>query len=765
MKTFRSSVVLSLCLLAGSTAMAGTYLGVVAWGDDTYGQCDVPAGVKNVVSVACGGTFSCALLADSTVAVWGKYYNGSAYVPMFVPSGLTNVIAIAAGVSHCLALKTDGTVVAWGLNNWNQCNVPSGLNGVAAISAGGACSLATRTNGIVVGWGSDDYGQCDSPTVNVTATATSGDFTLALRADGTVAAWGNCVYWGQCSVPAGLNGVSKIATGGYTGFALETNGTVVAWGNNSYGQCNIPTGNVLAIAAGPGSCLALKSDGTMAAWGLNEGQGNLPPALNGVVGISTSISGFYSLAIVPLLVPTVWQQLPAAISLPYGASNNLSIAGSSVSSLGCQWFFNGAVIPGANGTNFPIPSFSPSQAGAYSISVSNQLGQGSATFVVRLANSPVVLVDGVDVGGGTIDRFNSAQVTMSTTFGVGASIYYTLDGSTPDFTKKVYSGSFALTHSATIRAIAYNQSFTESAEAEPITVQMFGAATDGGGSMSLSPASGSGFDGYVTNTLVTATATTSNGWAFLGWLGNATGANPVVTTAMTLDKGVKAIFGAMVSTNVLGSGSIVFNPAGSLYPYGSSVRVWAVPQNGNRFFGWQGSVTGTNNPATLVINQPTQTVTATFASLSAGKYSITAICDGKGTLTVNPYATYYNTGQTVALTPLPDAGQSFIGWTGDASGTANPLLVTMNQSQIITADFSKRPSLQVGTTIDGMFENGFMLTLNGEFGAAYQIYTSTNLTTWTPLGTVTNTFGVSQFLDANGTNAPLGFYRLMQTGQ
>ena len=329
--------------------------------------------------------------------------------------------------------------------------------------------------------------------------------------------------------------------------------------------------------------------------------------------------------------------------------------------LAFQWLFNSVPIVNATNTSLTISNFDLTQAGAYSVTVSNQFGITTAVNVLRLTNSPVVLVDGVDVGGGTVDRFNSAQVAMSTTFSVGASIYYTLDGSAPDYTKTFYSGSFALTHSATIRAVAYNQPFTASAEAAPITVQMFGAATDGGGSVSLSPAPGSGFDGYVTNTLVTATATASNGWTFLGWLGNATGTNPVVTAAMTPDKEVKAVFGAAVSTNVLGSGSIILDPAGLIYPYGSSVRVWAVPQNGNRFFGWQGSVTGTNNPATLVINQPTQTVTATFASLSAGKYSLTAACDGKGSVTVNPYATYYNNGQTVTLTPLPDAGQSFIG--------------------------------------------------------------------------------------------------------
>ena len=57
---------------------------------------------------------------------------------------------------------------------------------------------------------------------------------------------------------------------------------------------------------------------------------------------------------------------------------------------------------------------------------------------------------------------------MSSTFGPSAHIYYTLDGSQPDFTAPPYSGAFTLTNSATIRAIAYNSAYTDWAEAAPI---------------------------------------------------------------------------------------------------------------------------------------------------------------------------------------------------------------------------------------------------------------------------------------------------------
>ena len=44
---------------------------VVAWGDDSDGQCDAPAGLTNAIDVAAGYNFSLALKADGTVAAWG----------------------------------------------------------------------------------------------------------------------------------------------------------------------------------------------------------------------------------------------------------------------------------------------------------------------------------------------------------------------------------------------------------------------------------------------------------------------------------------------------------------------------------------------------------------------------------------------------------------------------------------------------------------------------------------------------------------------
>src|SRR5207253_648780 len=83
---------------------------VAAWGYNSDGETNVPAGLSNVVAISAGGYHSVALKSDGTVVVWG--YNLDFEVD--VPAGLNNVVAIAAGFYHTVALKSDGTIVSWG---------------------------------------------------------------------------------------------------------------------------------------------------------------------------------------------------------------------------------------------------------------------------------------------------------------------------------------------------------------------------------------------------------------------------------------------------------------------------------------------------------------------------------------------------------------------------------------------------------------------------------------------------------------------------
>lgn len=69
---------------------------------------------------------------------WGNNYYGQCNVPQ--PN--EDFVAISAGWWHSVALKSDGTVVAWGANTHGECNVPEIDAKIVAISAGGHHTLA-----------------------------------------------------------------------------------------------------------------------------------------------------------------------------------------------------------------------------------------------------------------------------------------------------------------------------------------------------------------------------------------------------------------------------------------------------------------------------------------------------------------------------------------------------------------------------------------------------------------------------------------------
>ena len=358
---------------------------VVAWGDDSDGECDVPPGLTNAIDIAGGYyDFSLALKADGTVVAWGD----NTYGECNVPDGLTNVTGIAAGGAHVLALLQNGTVVAWGANGHGQTNVPAGLTNVTAIAAGNACSLALRNDGTVVAWGYNGFGQTNVPALGpVTQIAAGVVHSAALLADGTVTVWGyngSGFGWNTTNVPAGLSNVVSIAAGAYHTLALKADSTVTAWGAGgtntggqieNYGQSIVPSGlsNVVAIAAGGVLSLALKADGTVVAWGDNTfGQKNLPDGLTGVKAIAAG--GIHGLAIRSgQLMPLILQQPVNQCAQP-GDTVSFSAKGEGFADVQYQWQFNGVDISGATNATLTLTNVSSADEGSYRVVISDSAG-------------------------------------------------------------------------------------------------------------------------------------------------------------------------------------------------------------------------------------------------------------------------------------------------------------------------------------------------------------------------------------------------------
>ncbi len=274
---------------------------VIAWGDNSGGQCSVPANLMDAVGVGGGDYHTIALRHNGTLLGWG--YNGDGQTN--VPAGSLLYVSIACGAAHNLAIREDGSLVAWGRNDAGQINIPANAkSNILSIAAGDSHSVALLSAGSVVAWGDNSFGQTSVPAglTGVRAVAAGRNHSLALLGTGRVSAWGFNTY-GQSSPPASLTNAMAIAGGYLHSAALCSNGTVVVWGDNSYGQTNVPAGvsNVVAIAAGDFHTLALRADGTIVGWGNdNYGQVDVPAAAAAASGIGSG--NYHSLALVPAVV-------------------------------------------------------------------------------------------------------------------------------------------------------------------------------------------------------------------------------------------------------------------------------------------------------------------------------------------------------------------------------------------------------------------------------------------------------------------------------
>ena len=446
-----------------------------------------------------------------------------------------------------------------------------------------------------------------------------------------------------------------------------------------------------------------------------------------------------------------------------GTSNGLTIT---------TWFNADSVTTPASMVEWFDPGFRAESPDGVSFTVNMPTSSGGTGPGSLFANV-------LDTGGGyhvistptnqfNVGTFNHAALTYDKTSGI-ASIY--LNGSlatqsnlgtfTPE-TRSAYfgvliggahfplAGHVAEWFAGSLDEVALYGRALSSSEIKSIYFAEGGVVSN--------PPSGS----YVSTNVITVQAVPAPGWQFLYWLGDASGSAPEVQLTMDHDQSIYAVFGTTLSTTVVGNGQISLQPPGGLYAYGRTVRLTGIPQAGSYFGAWGNAASGNANPLYFTVTNPTPTVSSIFGTLSGSQAALTVKITGNGRVNANPQANVFSTGQLVTLTAVPDSGQSFLNWSGDASGTNNPLNVTMDQSKIITANFSGMPSFSINKQFgEGLSAEGFRFSMFSEPDSIYQLFCSTDLTSWQSLGLVTNQTGQLQILDSDATNYQHRYYRIV----
>ena len=89
------------------------------------------------------------------------------------------------------------------------------------------------------------------------------------------------------------------------------------------------------------------------------------------------------------------------------------------------------------------------------------------------------------------------------------------------------------------------------------------------------------------------------------------------------------------------------------------------------------------------------------------RFTVSTIATGRGSVVVAPNKTMVDSGTVLTITATPDANNEFLNWSGDATGTENPLTVTIDRATTITAVFSDNgPAVGVELVTNGDFAGG-----------------------------------------------------------
>lgn len=301
-------------------------------------------------------------------------------------------------------------------------------------------------------------------------------------------------------------------------------------------------------------------------------------------------------------------------------------------------------------------------------------------FAVVLSANPTA--GGTTIGAGSFDAGSS--VTVSARVNAG----YTFVDWTENGVRVSTSSNIQFTLNASRNFVANFRAIPASQFAVLLT---------------SSPASGGTTDGegaYAAGTSVTITSVANTGYTFTNWTDLASGAvvsaSPNYTFALTANRTLVANF--LLNTYTLTvnavNGTVSKAPDLATYNHGSNVVLTATPAAGYVFSSWSGDATGTTNPLTVNMTS-NKNITANFTAIPANQYTLTVNAVNGSVAKVANQPTY-TSGSTVVLTATAAAGYTFSFWSGDATGSVNPLTVTMNANKNITANFT--PLAAVGPT-------------------------------------------------------------------
>ncbi len=278
-----------------------------------------------------------------------------------------------------------------------------------------------------------------------------------------------------------------------------------------------------------------------------------PSSFSNPVSVGPNKTGVDFLATYSTLIaPTITSQ-PLSQTVNPGAAVTFTVGASGSTPLTYQWRFNGANISGATSSSYTKSNVQSTNAGNYSVVVSNLAGTATSANAVLTVNTPPSIT--AQPQSQTVIAGQTATFAVTAT---GTSLAYqwrcngtNLAGATASTYSRVnaqpvHNGNYAV-------VITNGLGSVTSAPAVLTVNYALTASATIGGTVTKSPDQTS----YAPGSLVTLTANSVSSFPFSGWTGDASGTNNPLTVTMTTNLSITANFASPVAD------VIVDNPAAS----------------------------------------------------------------------------------------------------------------------------------------------------------------------------------------------------------
>lgn len=204
----------------------------------------------------------------------------SALVALNTPSARADSGAIDLGADHACAVAPSGDLRCWGGNRSGQLGETTEETSYRFVSAGSHSTCAIHTDGALECWGSLFSGRFaldPTPEGKYEKVSISGHI-CALTVSGSIRCWGT-VGGDAPRVPLGK--YTDLSIGSGHGCGLTVAGQIKCWGDDEHGPGSAPQGTFIQVSAGYSHTCGVREDGRIECWGENyDGQLNAPEKEN-----------------------------------------------------------------------------------------------------------------------------------------------------------------------------------------------------------------------------------------------------------------------------------------------------------------------------------------------------------------------------------------------------------------------------------------------------------------------------------------------------